>query len=581
VGIIYFTSSKNGKGFFMNIFKNGIANVIALLFTLFGLFNVCANADLRQAILDGINKDRITRGKVPLNAHSIVNVKRLSNTFGAFSNAIYEVEFTHKKPIICKQFKDEGQFKGEVQCFSCLRDYFKTSNEWRFSWLAPHFVKYKGYTEYIDENNQIQKLMLLEKARGTILWRLIEDHVLQKQHYSWWREVGCRLAEFHLEYGEVKGNTYVSRTHGDLSVCNIFVDGFTLNFIDYATYVHSLLLKEDISTDLKIFFGKGYKFFTGEYIELIRDQVYRLVNSFEGAVQVLNDVAERIQSVFSEIMQGYIDTFSRSGLNINIDENGQAILTPHLVVKRNLKLAPISQIATKASFIQAIEKKQNPAPKVAPKPAPKVVRKPAPKVVRKPAPKVAPKPAPKVVPKPAPKVAPKPAPKVVPKPAPKVVRKPAPKVVPKPAPKVAPKPAPKVVPKPAPKVVRKPAPKVVRKPAPKVVRKPAPKVVRKPAPKVAPKPAPKVVRKPAPKVVRKPAPKVGPKPAPKVVPKPAPKVGPKPAPKVAPKPAPKVAPKPAPKIAPKPAPKVGLKPAPKVMPKLMQKKLLFLRRLLL
>lgn len=314
--------------------------------------------------------------------------------------------------------------------FALLRNCFDQAKEKRI--IPPiarfvHFVKYKGHAEYTDENNQIQKLVLLEKAEGTSLAQVLEDYVLQKDNTLntpfIWNKIGARLAKFHLTLGEVKDNAYISYPHGDLHAWNIFVDRKTflrngvLNFIDYATLVDSLCtVKQDISTDLKITFGRTYKIFTGQYMEIIRDQVYKIVGSFEEAYQYLKVVAERLQWAFSEIIQGYINEFLYSGLNLSIDDEGQAILSSHPIIKRSLKLAPISQIVTKDSFFRANPHlRPQEAPKPAPKPAAKPAAKPAPKrpaakaAPRRPAAKAAPRrPAVKALPRrPATKAAPR------------------------------------------------------------------------------------------------------------------------------------------------------------------------------
>jgi hypothetical protein len=474
------------------VFNKGVNYVIVVFFTLFSLFssfNVYAavNTNLKQAILDGINEDRVSRHKGLRNAASIVTVKKL-NVGGVFSSAVYEVELApklgqeamKKKFIICKQFKDENQFAYEVERFAILRNAFDQAKE---IGITPpisrfvHFVKYRGHAEYTDENNRIQKLVLLERAEGTSLAQLLEDYVLQKDNSLntafFWNEIGARLAKFHLTLGEVKGNTYTSYPHGDLHAWNIFVDRKTLlrngvlNFIDYATLIDSMLsVKQDISTDLKIMFGRTYKIFTGQYMEIIRDQIYKIVGSFEEAYQYLKVVAERIQWTFSEIMQGYINEFLFSGLNLSIDDEGQAILSSHPVIKRNLKLAPISQIATKDSFFRANPRlRPQEAPKPAPKPAPKSVPKPR----LKPAAKLAPRHhAVKMPPK---RPAAKPVPRRV---AAKPVPKPAVKAPPKrPAAKLAPRhPAVKMPPKrPAAKAaLRRPAAKAApRRPVARAV----------------------------------------------------------------------------------------------------------------
>ncbi len=386
---------------------NYLTILLFTLFTLFGSFNVlCAPKTLKQAVLDGINEDRTSRNKPSLKASSIVNIKQL-DAKGTYSSAIYEIEFTKKKPFICKQFKDAEQFENELWRLRWLRDYFNESDEWNFPFFLPHFVKYKGCGEYVDENNQVKKLILLEKAEGICLADLVVDHVFQNETYLSWKRVGTELAKFHLAFGEVKGNTYVSHTHGDLHFSNIFVDDFNLNFIDYATFINSIHSKQDISTDLKEIFGYSYKYYTDEFIKNIKNMVYRVVNSFEVAYQYFKEVVEEIQYIFSEILQGYIDEFSLKGLNVNIDDNGQAKLTPHPVAKRILKLAPISQIITIDSFIQATGKKVAVA-KTAPKPALKVTANAAPKPAQKATGKTTPKPAQKATgkttPKPAQKV---------------------------------------------------------------------------------------------------------------------------------------------------------------------------------
>jgi tRNA A-37 threonylcarbamoyl transferase component Bud32 len=386
------------------------------LFALFGPFNVYTHADLKQAILDGINVDRMCRKKAPLKADSIVAIES-QHPAGAYSSAIYEYEVNkitkkgvmEKRLIICKQFKDAKQFIGEAWRLLLLRDHFKRQKDWRCTDRLPsvvHFVKYKGCTGYTDENNQIQRLVLLEKAKGKLLSRLLYDYAFQNDNRLFgirigsnlfWKRIGSNLAQLHLTFGEVKESTYISYTHGDLHPGNIFVDGFRLTFIDYATFGYEPessqpIVKKNISTDLEIIFGDTYQDFTDRIFKKLRDDVYNIVNSF----------AENIKYAFSEIMQGYIDEFAGKGLNINIDENGRATLTSHPVRKINLTLAPVSQIVTKDSFLRANPKTVKQGVAVAPAAKPAATPVPAAKPAVPPAARPAPTPAAKPVATPAP-----------------------------------------------------------------------------------------------------------------------------------------------------------------------------------
>jgi len=280
---------------------------------------------------------------------------------------------------------------------------------YNYTWGVPHFVKYKGAGEYVNQNNQVQKLIFLEKAKGKSLGMLMAEQVLGTQNYSVWSSIGKALAKYHLAFGEVQGNTYISHTHGDLHNGNIFVnvskDDVDLCFLDYATLSY---FKTDISIDLKEIFGRTYQHVTGPFMEYVKNQAYNICDSFEEVCQYLNTIAKNIQSLFGQIKQGYVNEFASEGLNINIDDDGQAVLTSYPVVARSFKLAPVSQIATLGSFLQAAKKRADAAkvhlPPLAVKPAPKAKAKPAPKVAVKPAPKAKAKPAPKVAVKPAPKV---------------------------------------------------------------------------------------------------------------------------------------------------------------------------------
>lgn len=84
----------------LRIFNKDVNYVIVVFFTLVSLFSSLSvyarvNNNLKQAILDGINEDRVGRHKALRNAASIVTVKKL-NVGGVFSSAVYEVELAPK-----------------------------------------------------------------------------------------------------------------------------------------------------------------------------------------------------------------------------------------------------------------------------------------------------------------------------------------------------------------------------------------------------------------------------------------------------------------------------------------------------
>ncbi|MBX9621092.1 MAG: lipopolysaccharide kinase InaA family protein [Alphaproteobacteria bacterium] len=465
----------------MRIFNKNVNYLVVVFFTLVSLFSslsVCAqvNNNLKQEILEGINEDRARRHKAPLNAASIISVESFHQT-GLYSSAIYEykVKFTKggitkERPIICKQFKDPREYEFEARRLEYLRDHFKWPDDQRFVNQVPHFVKYKGRVEYVDENAQLQKLILLEKAEGKSLFQTIEDYACQQNGIFWnsrpnfWRKIGTNIADFHLASYEIKGNRCFSYTHGDFHIMNIFLnprfdDKNPLTLIDYATFAYSpessqFISKRDISIDILGIFMASYEWFVDEFFEDFKGKVYRNPASyiyrnqdssknlpiFEKVYQYLNTCASRIYDAFSKIMEGYFDKFSGEGIDFE-----------------RLKLLPISQIANKDSFFRA-----NPhlKPQEAPKPAQNPAAKPAPKrpvakaAPRRPAAKAAPRrPAAKAAPRrPAAKAAPKrPAAKAAPK---RPVAKAAPR---RPAAKAAPRrPAVKAPPR---RSVIKPVPK--------------------------------------------------------------------------------------------------------------------------